>query len=96
VGKTSSRQVDVARFIRQAMSGQAKAIGSESIGFNDLGSSLKVIVVDAANQLGLRQIQLIVGAVDKDASGVEQGPHGTIAENRGLLDSGEKVSRHKE
>ena len=78
------------------MSGQAKGIGSESIGFNDLGSSLKVIVVDAANQLGLRQIQFIVGAVDKDAFGVEQGPHGTIAENRGLLDSGEKVSRHKQ
>ena len=71
---------------------QAKRVGPESIGFNNLGSRLQILVVNAANQVGLRKIQLVVRAVDEDAFGVEQRPHGAVAQHGGLLDSSKKVS----
>jgi len=34
--------------------------------------------VDLANEIGLRQIQLVETAIDEDATGVEHGAHGAV------------------
>ena len=93
-GHAHASPIDVAHFVGQAVPGQAKRIATESIGFNNLGSRLQVFVVNSANQVGLREIQFVVRAVDENALGVEQRPHGAIAQHGGLLDPGEKVSCH--
>ncbi len=86
--------IDVAHLVRQTVPSQAERVGTESIGFNNLGSSLQIFVVNPTNQVGLREIQFVVRSVDEDAFGVEQRPHGAVAQYRGLLDPGKKVSRH--
>src|SRR6266446_2111669 len=48
---------------RQAMPRQAEAVRAESIGFDNLGAGLHIIVVDASDQLRVRQVQLITAAV---------------------------------
>src|SRR6202035_354944 len=45
--------IDVAYFVRQTVSCQAKSVAPESIGFNNFGSRLQVFVVNPANQVRL-------------------------------------------
>jgi hypothetical protein len=52
------------------VAGEAKAVGAEGIGLDDLGPGLEIFVVNAANEFGLRQIELVVAAVDEDTLGV--------------------------
>src|SRR5208337_3452205 len=73
---------------------EAEGVASESIGFNDFCPSLQVVVVDAADEIGLREIQLIVAAIDEDAVGIEQRPHRAVAKSGGLPDSCKKVTWH--
>ncbi len=49
---------------------------------------LEIVVVNAANQVGLRKVQFVVRTVDKNALGIKQRAHGAVAQHRGLLDPG--------
>ncbi len=53
-------------------------LGAEGVGLEDLGAGFDVLLVDLADQVGLRQVQLIEAAVDEHAAGVEHGAHGAI------------------
>src|ERR1700687_1520052 len=90
----SARQIDFAPAIRQTVPRQAKAVPTESVGFNNLGASLQIVVVDTADQLRLRQVQLVIAAVDEDTLGIEKRAHGSIAEHRGMLQTFNKVLWH--
>ena len=92
--QANARHIDVAHAVHQAVPRQAKAVRAESVGFDDLGARLQIIVVDVADQLRLRQVQLVIAAVDEDALGIEQRPHGSIAEHRRLLQTFQKILRH--
>ena len=48
-GKPCSGQIDVADFVSQAVPSQTESVATESIGFNDFGAGLEVVVVDSAN-----------------------------------------------
>ena len=72
-------EIDLANFVGQAVTSQPEAICSKSIGFDDLGTSLQVFVMDAADQVGLRKIQFVIAAVDKNSLGVEPGSHRAVA-----------------
>jgi hypothetical protein len=65
-----AREINLVNAVCQAMSGQAKGIGPESIGLNDLRPTLQVLVVDASNQVRLREIQFVVAAIDEHALAV--------------------------
>ncbi len=65
-------------FSAQSESPQARAGGAEGIGLEDLGAGLDVLLVNLADQVGRRQIDLVEAAVDKDAARVEHGAHGPI------------------
>ena len=51
-------------------------------------------MVNAANQLRLRQVQLVIAPVDKNAFGVEKRPHGSVAKHGRLFQPFLKVSSH--
>jgi hypothetical protein len=51
-------------------------------------------VMNGANQVGLRKIQLVIRPVDEHAFGVEESPHRAIAQNRRPLDALKNVIRH--
>jgi prevent-host-death family protein len=89
-----TRDIDVADAIRQAVAGQAEAVSAESIGLDNLGTGLKIIMMNAANQLWLRQVQLVIAAVDEDALGVEERSHGSVTEHGRLFQAVKKVLRH--
>src|ERR1700758_3661951 len=76
------------------MSSHAEGIGAESIGFNDFVAGLQVVVVNAANQFGLRKIELVIRPVDKNTFGVKQGAHRAIAQDGKLVYPAKKVARH--
>jgi hypothetical protein len=73
---------------------KAEAIGSKGIGFDNFGAGLQVFVMDAANQIGLGEIQFVVATVDEDALGIEKGSHRAVAQDGGLLNAGKKVRCH--
>ena len=61
---------------------------------NDFGASLQVSLMHGVNHLGLRQVELVVGTVDKDSVRVEQGSHGAVTEHRRLAEPRKKVRGH--
>ena len=87
-GQPNPGQVDFAHLVFHAVAGQAKRISAESIGFNDLRTRLHVLMMQVADEVGLRDVQLVIAAIDEDALGVKQGPGGAVAQDRGLLQAG--------
>ena len=81
-GKTDAGGVDFRDLASQSMAGQAEAVGAKGVGFDNLRTGLQIFLVDGENQAGVGQVQLVVTAVDEDATGVEHGSHGAVGENR--------------
>ena len=61
------------------MLGQAKRIRAKGVCFNDVRPGLQVFLMDAADQVGLREVELVVAAIDENTFGVQQCAHGAIA-----------------
>ncbi len=78
-GQARALTVDVGQLVHTSVLGQTKRIGAEGVCFNDLGPGVQVFLMDAADEIGLRDIQLVVAAVDEDTLGVQQGAHGAVA-----------------
>src|SRR5580700_5006771 len=93
-GKPRSGAVNILHFVGDTVPSQAEGVRTESVGFDDFGPSLQVAVMNAANEVGLGKIQLVVAAVDEHAICVEQGSHSPVTQSWELLDPSKKVSRH--
>jgi hypothetical protein len=65
---------------------ELEAVGAEGVGLDDLGPRLHVLVVDALHERGVGQVQLVEAAVQEDAAGVQNGPHGAVADDDTFLD----------
>src|ERR1700747_2784762 len=76
------------------MTFKAKIISAEGIGFDDLGTRLQVLVVNAANEVGLGEVQLVVATVDEHTLGVQQRAHGAVAEYGRCCQSLSKITGH--
>ena len=50
--------------------------------------------MNAADEFRLRQVQLVIAAVDEDPLGVQQRAHGAVAQQRPALHSLKKNRRH--
>ena len=70
--------VDGPQLFGEAERGQALPVGAEGVGLQDLRAGLDVLLVDLADQVGRREVQLVEAAVDEDAARVEHGAHGAI------------------
>ena len=90
-----ARQVDVAHTVGQAVSAQAKGVRAEGVGLNDLGASLQILAVDAADQFRLREVQLVIASIDEHALGIEQRAHGAIAQHGRLLQALDQIPSHR-
>src|ERR1019366_644588 len=77
--QASTQAIDIGQLVHTSMLGQAKRIGAKGVCFNDVGSGLEVFLVDPADQVGLRQVELVVAAVDEDTLGIQQRAHGAVA-----------------
>ena len=53
-----------------------------------------IFVMNIADQVRLRQVELVIAAVDENTFGVEQRPHGAITQDGGLLDAGKQIVSH--
>ena len=90
-----ARQVDLAHAIRDAVAPQAKAVSTERVGLDDLRARLEVIVVNPANHVRLRDVQLVVAPIDENSLGVQQRPHRSVAQHGDALQSFLKILRHR-
>jgi hypothetical protein len=75
-------KIDVMNFVLQPMPFQPNRISTESVGFNYLGSSLQIFVVNPSDQVRLRDIQFVITAVYEDALGIKQRAHRAITQYR--------------
>ena len=81
-GDSDAGLIDVADLIAQAVALEAEGVRAKGIGFDDFGAGLQVVLMDAAHQFGLRQVQLVETAVEEvDAASVERSAHSAVAEN---------------
>src|SRR5579872_5831635 len=78
------------------MPGQARGVGSESVGFNNFRSCLQILVMDLPDHVRLRAVQLVITSVDEYALGVQKRAHGAVAQHRSLLQPGKKLRGHVE
>ena len=58
---------------------------AESIGFNDLRTGLQILMMQVADEVRLRQVQLVIAAIDEDALGIKQRPGSAVAQDGGLF-----------
>jgi hypothetical protein len=70
--------VDGRQLLGHSEPGQPHAVGAECVGFDDFSARLDVVLVDLADQVGRREIQLVEAAVDEDPAGVEHGAHSAV------------------
>ena len=70
--------VDGFQLFGHAEGGQARPAAAEGVGLQDLGAGFDVLLVNLADQVGLRKVQLIEAAIDEHAARVEHGAHGAI------------------
>ncbi len=70
--------VDGLQLLGEAEGGQARAVGAEGVGLEDLRAGLDVLLVDFLHQGGRGEVELVEAAVDEDALAVQHGPHGAV------------------
>ena len=75
-------QVQRPHLLSQTKVLQPQGVGPKRIGLNHFRAGLKVLLMHRANRVWLRQIQLVIAAVDEDAAAVQHGPHGAVAKHR--------------
>ena len=63
---------------------QAKRIRPKSIGFNNVRASLQIVMMQVADQVRLREVQLVIAAVDENPFGVQQRAHSAVAQDRAI------------
>jgi hypothetical protein len=73
--------IDGCDFVGEAEALQPVAVCAEGVGLDQLRTGQQVLLMNAADQVGIGEVQLVVTAVDEDASVVEDRAHGSIAED---------------
>ena len=79
-GQPNAGFIDLFYLSGQPVAGQADAVRAEGVGFKNLRAGLQVLFVDRDNETRIREIQLVVAAVDKDPASIEHGTHGAVGE----------------
>ena len=87
-------EIDVVHAVGHAVPCETEGIPTESVGFNDLRTSLQIFTMYAADKVRLRQVQLVIAAIDKDPFCVKQGSHRPVAQNRRLFYSVYEITGH--
>jgi hypothetical protein len=59
-------------------------VGAKGVRLDDVGTRLDVLVVDLADEAGVRQVELVEAAVQEDPARVEHGAHGPVEDDGAL------------
>ena len=73
-------EVDVPDPVFEAVAGELDPVGAEGVGLDQLRPGGNVRTVNLLDDLGLREIELVEGALEADAPGMELGAHGAVPE----------------
>ena len=65
----------------EAVGPELEAMRAEGVGLDDVGPRLEVVLVDAAHEVGVREVQLVEAAVHEHAAGVQHRAHGAVADH---------------
>ena len=87
-GDGDAGPVDLAHAVGEAVALEPEAIAAEGVGLDDLGAGLKILLVDSANDIRLREVEFVVAAIDEDAAAVKHGAHGAVAEHGAAVCAG--------
>jgi hypothetical protein len=61
---------------------ELEPVGAERVGLDDVGAGLEVLVVDLADEAGVREVELVEAAVQEDPARVEHRAHGPVEHER--------------
>src|SRR2546425_1142499 len=78
--KLDGPEVDIPHPPFQAVAGELDPVGTEGIGFDQLGAGRNVRSVNFLDDFGLGEVELVEGALEADAAGMELGAHGAVAQ----------------
>src|SRR5579885_2954551 len=84
--QTHTGDIDRVQLFRQTKGGESRMVGSESIGFENLGSRFHVLLVCFANERRRRKIQLVIAAVEENALGIQDRTHGAVGDHHPVLE----------
>jgi len=70
--------VDVSQLVNTSVPTQAKRIGAKGVCLNDLRAGLQILLVNTADKVWRREIQLVITTIDENALGIQQGTHGAV------------------
>ena len=90
-GQFDAGGIDLGHLRGEAVASETKAVCAKGVGFKNLGARLEVILMNREDEVGVRQVQFVVAAVDEDTAGVEHcahraiGEHGAAGEDIGKL-----------
>jgi hypothetical protein len=87
--------VDGVDLLGQAEARELEPVGPEGVGLDDLRARAKVGLMDVDHQAALRQVQILEGAIEEDALGVELSAHGAIADEHPIAQGVEKGLGHE-
>ena len=82
--------VDLADLGLEPVGTELEAVGPEGVRLDDVGARVQVLLVDAAHEGGVREVQLVEAAVQEDAARVEHRAHGPVAHDDALGEALEK------
>ena len=83
-GEPGARDVDLPDLLLETELAQAEPVGRERVGFQEIRPRVRVLPVDDADQVGVREVQLVEAPPDRHALGVDLGPHGAVADDDAL------------
>ena len=76
--------------VGQAEVAQLDAVGAEGVGLDHVRAVADVGLVDLGDEIGLREVQLVEGAIEEDALGVEHRAHRAVADEHAPIELREK------
>src|SRR5262249_27864600 len=79
--QSGASEIDVTHFAAQSVALEPEAIATKGVGLNDLRSRLQIFMMNSADQVRLRQVQLVVAAVDENSLRIEQRAHRAITKD---------------
>jgi hypothetical protein len=93
-GDLDRPEVDVADLILEPVLGQLEAVGAEGVGLDQLGAGADVLTVDALDDAGLGEVELVEAALVGDAARVDHRAHAAVGEDGPALQSLDERANH--
>ena len=85
-GEMNGGTVDGFELICDAVCFEFESIGSKGIGFDEVGACLDIVAMNAFDEFGFGEAELLIAGVDENAFCVEHGAHCTIADEGVVLE----------